>query len=137
MTNTKDKGTMAELEVMCFLKRHGYHLSVPFGENAPYDLIAESPTGILYRVQTRSSIWHRGVINLSLRAVSKNYSRSLDRNRIDVFALWDGSIVHIIPVCDTLACKSVFSLRRDAPVNGQTRNINPSIKYQEAIALMP
>ncbi len=96
-TNTKVKGDQAQIETICFLKRNGYSVSIPFGENDPYDLIAESPSGNLYRVQVRWASWKNEVLKVSLRAISKNYVRTLDLSRIDAFVAYDGNDFYIVP----------------------------------------
>lgn len=127
--NTKVQGDLAELQVLLLLKQAGYCVSIPFGENAPYDLVAEHPSGGIFRIQVRSSSWRQGVLTLSLRAVSKNYSRKLDLTRIDWFALWDGGRAYFIPV-HAISTGAVFSLRRDAPRNHQVRRVRFSSAYE-------
>lgn len=135
--NTKAKGSVAEVEVMCFLSRAGYHVCLPFGENAPYDLVAESPTGRLYRIQVRLSTWKGDTISLSLRVISKNYCRTIDRTRIDAFALWDGQDVYLIPVADTKDWGNSLLLRRAPAKNGQTKRIRMASSYLGFLAAIP
>ncbi len=130
--NTKTKGDAAELEVMVLLKRQGFSVSVPFGENTPYDLIAESPGGELFRVQVRWVTWKKDVLEVSLRMVSKNYSKTLDRSRIDTFVAWDGEKAFVIPVADTESCNAYFSIRRTKPRNGQVEGIRMASQYEGA-----
>ena len=135
--NTKEKGDEAELALLIFLKRQGYAVSLPFGENAPYDLIAESPAGNLYRIQVRWTTWKKNVLALSLRMVSKNYHKTLDRSRIDAFGVWDGEKAYLVPVADTMSCGAVFSMRRTPPANGQSKGIRMAAQYAEAVSLIP
>ena len=135
--NTKDKGDEAELSVLVFLKRHGYSVSIPFGENAPYDLVAESPTGIVYRVQVRWSTWKNDTLGIRLRCVSKNYCRTIDRTRIDVFAVWDGESPYFVPCSETMTSANEISLRRTVPKNGQKSNIRFARDYVDVIKMMP
>lgn len=136
-SNTKTKGDLAELEVISFLVRNGYKVSIPYGENAPYDLVVESPTHHLYRVQVRSSCWKQEVLTLSLRVVSKNYTKTLDRSRIEVFALFDGESVFLIPTQHTESCVAAFSIRRTLPLNKQTVGIRHADTYREALSFLP
>lgn len=132
--NTKIKGDQAEMEVMVYLTRRGYQVSIPFGENCPYDLVAESSQGNVYRVQVRWSTWKKGLLSVRLRTISKNYSRTLDLKRIDVFAIFDGEDIYLIPTPDLAHCKAEFTLRAEAPKNGQTAKITMASDYRGAVA---
>ena len=37
----KQKGDLAELKVACDLRRRGYLVLIPFGEEAPYDIVID------------------------------------------------------------------------------------------------
>lgn len=135
--NTKSKGDEAELQVLLFLKRNGYAVSLPFGENAPYDLVAESPKGSLHRLQVRWCNWKNGALSLSLRKVSKNYARTLDRKRIDAFIAWDGETAFVIPTKDTMGCRAEFRIRDGGTRNGQSKGVRRADHYREAVHLIP
>lgn len=134
--NTKVKGDEGELEVLCYLKRRGYSVALPFGENAPYDLIVESPSGRLYRLQVRWASWTNGVLPLRLRIVSKNYSKTIDQDRIDIFALWDGKDAYFIPTAHTKGYRSNLHLRRTPPKNNQKKRIRMASDYRDALKFL-
>ena len=48
----KEKGDFAELKVACDLRRRGYLICIPFGEEAPYDIVIDRD-GRLERVQVK------------------------------------------------------------------------------------
>ena len=48
----KQKGDLAELTVACDLRRRGYKVAIPFGEDCDYDLVVERE-GKLERVQVK------------------------------------------------------------------------------------
>jgi hypothetical protein len=135
--NTKVKGDIAEMEALVFLSRGGYRVSIPFGENCPYDLVAESPSGKMYRVQVRWSTWHKDVLTVSLRATSKNYARTLDLSRIDVFLVFDGASAYVIPTDTLKHCKAYFSLRVSVPKNNQVKGVSWASSFKEALHLIP
>ena len=135
--NAKAKGATAEIQVISYLVKHGYTISLPFGENAPYDLIAESPTGKVYRVQVRWSTWKNNRLALSLRAISLNYVRTIDRSRIETFVAWDGERPYFIPTEHTMSCKSLFSMRRGKTKNNQSARIRMAADYMEALEFLP
>ena len=135
--NTKVKGNSAELEVLCFFNRRGYVVALPFGENAPYDLILESPAGKVYRVQIRWASWNDDVLMVNLRRSSQGKNYSLNLDRIDAFVAWDGEKVFVIPVVELKHCGAAFSIRKTVPKNGQKKGVNFSVDYVEAIHLLP
>jgi len=134
--NTKQKGDEAELSVLLGLKKQGFTVSIPFGENAPYDLIAESTTGKVHRIQIRWASWKDGVLHLSLRIVSKNYTRTLDRTRIDAFIVWDGQDAYVIPVSTTENCNNRISLRKTSPKNGQKKGVRLASSFKNGYSLL-
>jgi hypothetical protein len=135
--NTKDKGDEAELSVLLFLKQHGYSMSIPFGENAPYDLVAESPTRKIYRVQVRWSTWAGNVLKVRLRSSSKNYYRTIDRTRIDVFAVWDGEMPYFLSTAETMDNVNELWLRKEKAKNGQTKGIRLIADCKDVKLVMP
>lgn len=135
--NTKTKGDAAEVEVFIAFRRLGYAVLLPYGENAPYDLIVESPTKKLYRVQVRCAQWKNDSLTLSLRTSSNGKSRPLDRTRIEVFVVWDGTTCYVIPCSDTLGCVAVFTLRKGAPRNGQKKRTRDAAQYANGFNLLP
>jgi hypothetical protein len=134
--NTKSKGNIAEVEAIRFFLKKGYSVSVPFGDNAPYDLIIESASK-LYRVQVRHSTWKNNVLLLSVRASSGGKSKRLDLNRIDVFAVWDGSELFIVPTSFIGNRSTAFCMRREQPMNGQQDGINMAYEFREAVRFLP
>ena len=52
-TNSKDKGDETEAKVIHELISNGYSVSVPFGDNDKYDLIADDGEN-LYRIQCKT-----------------------------------------------------------------------------------
>lgn len=135
--NTKVKGDAAELEVFIYLKRHGYVVSLPFGENQPYDMVAESPTGRLYRIQVRYVSESSGSISISLRRSSQGSSKTLDLSRIDVFAGWDGKHVYFVLTKNLGNVRAAVSLRTLPALNNQSRGIRRADQHRNALYLIP
>jgi len=135
--NTKVKGDLAEVEVFRYLKTHGYTVSIPFGENAPYDLVVESPAGKMYRLQVRWGSWRNDVLEISLRIVSKNYYRTINLDRIEAFVAWDGEHVYIIPKDQLAGLRAAIRLRRTPPKNNQKKGVRMASEYKNNIKLLP
>lgn len=51
--NTKQVGDASEAAVVAELIKRGYTVSIPFGDNDPYDLVVDSAEG-LHRVQVKT-----------------------------------------------------------------------------------
>tara|TARA_Y100000310_G_scaffold282353_1_gene303490 strand:+ start:5558 stop:5980 length:423 start_codon:yes stop_codon:yes gene_type:complete len=135
--NSKVKGDDAEVAALSLFKRNGYTVSIPFGENAPYDLVVESPGRRVYRVQVRWCNWTKGSLMVNLRTFVGRKHKTLDRDRIDAFVAWDGSEAFVIPVADTMGCKSGLSLRREPAKNGQVKGVRLAEPYRNALHLLP
>jgi len=136
--NTKAKGGLAELEALTFFSRAGFTVSLPFGDNAPYDLVVESPSGVLYRVQIRFAGWQKNgslVVNLRRSASGKNIP--LDRTRIEAFVVWDGACPYIVPTQDLGDVVASLTLRHDPPKNRQCKGIRMASTFKEALHLLP
>jgi hypothetical protein len=57
--DTKSIGDLSEAMVIAVLVRHGYLISIPFGENHRYDLIADDGERLL-RIQVKTGRLRRG-----------------------------------------------------------------------------
>jgi hypothetical protein len=135
--NSKVKGDAAEVAALSLFKMNGYAVSIPFGENTPYDLVVESPTNVLYRIQVRWCGWKKGALGINLRSFNGKVHSTLDRGRIDAFVAWDGDHAFVVPVTDTMGCRAYFSIRREPPKNGQAKGIRLAAQYQTAFHLLP
>jgi len=136
--NTKSEGDIAELSALFNFSKNGYLVSIPYGENCPYDLIVESPTRRLYRIQVRKTTWKKnGVLEVPIRTISKNHVRTIDLSRIEAFAVFDGTDLYIVPIKDFKNCTAAFSLRRTETKNKQKKNIRMARDYLEAFHLVP
>lgn len=71
MAPLKQKGDLAELLVAADLRRRGYRVAFPFGEDAPYDLVLDRADGSpLERVQVKHARSDGRVIPVRGRAIS-------------------------------------------------------------------
>lgn len=62
--NTKDKGDIAEAATITKLKKEGYTVSIPFGDNAKYDLIYDDGSNLI-RVQCKNGKYKDGSVVFS------------------------------------------------------------------------
>lgn len=135
MNYTQSIGNTNELKCMLAFIQLGYECSIPFGNGAKYDFIADI-NGELLRFQCKSSHYtiDRGEISKDSFSFSttcqttntketKRYT--YDSNQIDYFATCFNDQVYIIPVDE---CSTNKTLRFVPPKNGNS-NYNKAEDY--------
>src|ERR1700748_2250295 len=93
MAPLKKKGDLAELKVATDLVRRGCELSIPFGEDSDYDLIADYE-GRLHRIQVKYTKSDGRVITVRCR------SHSLTNGKVRRTKIYTASMVEWIAVYD-------------------------------------
>lgn len=87
MAITKQKGDIAEAFVTYLLKRHGFSVLIPWGEDNRYDLVVEK-NGIFKRVQVKYVTPKNGALEVALRS-SNNYNViPYSRKDVDIIAAY-------------------------------------------------
>lgn len=138
MASLKRKGDLAELKVAADLITRGCRLSIPFGEDCDYDLIADR-NGRLHRVQVKYTESDGCVITLRCR------SHSLTKGRVRRTKQYTPKMVDWIAVYDRTSdrcyyCpsselgslgRSVLHLRLTPARNGQRQGIRNAYKYTD------
>jgi Holliday junction resolvase-like predicted endonuclease len=136
MASTKTKGDLAELMVAADLRRKGYKVAFPFGEDWDYDLIVERE-GSLERVQVKYSESDGAVLAVRCRSHSltngkvkrvKHYTAAM----IDWLAVYDQSTdrCFYVPAKELgTAGRSIMHLRLAPAINGQRAGINFAERY--------
>ena len=127
--NSKQKGDITELECILAFKKRNFTVSIPYGEDARYDFIADV-NGRLLRIQSKTSISNDEGDTFSFSTRSCNASqgsRKYNKSEIDYFAtIYDGDC-YLIPV---EVCGSVKKLRKTTVKNGQDKNISWAKDYE-------
>ena len=134
----KEKGDFAELKVACDLRRRGYLIAIPFGEESSYDLVVDRD-GRLERVQVkyadrgdRSVIevpcYSQTVINGKVRSVTPYTAKC-----IDWLAVYDVKTdrCFYIPARELGSGRTGFTLRFDPTLNGQRVGIRFAEEYAD------
>jgi hypothetical protein len=131
MAPLKQKGDLAELMVAADLRRRGYKISIPFGEDCDYDLVVERH-GRLERVQVKHAASDGSIVLVRCRSYSltkgkvratKHYTAAI----VDWIAVWESrsGIVYYVP-------SSVFDGFSDLTLRlAPTRN-NQSLRIRHA-----
>lgn len=131
---SKEKGNIAEVIILAEFVKRGIQVSLPYGDNARYDLVADF-NGKLQKIQVKYC--GQNTINDSvacLTASSKNHTtnKRLDVyiNDIDYFAFyikcWE--ICILVPISVIGNRKSV-TFRKELAKNNQTKGINFVFDY--------
>lgn len=137
MAPLKRKGDLAELKVAADLIDRGCRLSIPFGEDCDYDLIADYE-GRLHRVQVKHACSDGRVVPV------RCFSQSLTQGRVRAIKLYTSETVDWIAVydCTTERCfycpsrelgkgRRQLSLRLLPARNGQRIGIRDAEAYTD------
>lgn len=125
MKNTNQKGDVAELAVAKKFLELGYWVSIPFGDDAPYDLIVDL-SGELKRVQVKHIKPRKGTLRFRLLADSgKPYKETTDL--IAGYNPEDGKVYVINP--NDFNAKRMVTLKLNKPKNNQIQGVNLAEKY--------
>ena len=112
--NTKRVGDISEIMVLGALIRADYYVSVPFGENQRYDLIAEKDN-VLYRVQVKSGRLRKGAILFACYSSHGHRGGGLRRydGEVDLFGVYcpDVDSIYLIPMAEISAGALVIKRR--------------------------
>lgn len=135
MDYTQSIGNANELQCMLAFIQLGYECSVPFGNGAKYDFIADID-GKLLRIQCKSSTYTSNHGRVSTDSftfstscsttntkVTKRYTYTSDQ--IDYFATYFNGQVYIVSVNE---CSTAKTLRFCPPKNGN-KNYNKAEDY--------
>ena len=127
--NSKDKGNIAETIALAELTKLGVQVSVPFGDNARYDLVGDFNGGlqklqVKYCGQTTDKNSVVCYCSSSLNHTT-NKQRTTYCNDIDFFifyiAQWDKCL--LVPVQE-VGTQKTFNVRRNIPKNNQQEGIH-------------
>lgn len=115
--NLKAKGDFAELMVAADLRRRGFRIAIPFGEDCDFDLILIGPSW-LERVQVKYAKSDGAVIRIkcfshSLTNGKIRQTKHYTAESIDLLAVYDGtsSRCYYVPAAELGSGRSVLHLR--------------------------
>jgi Holliday junction resolvase-like predicted endonuclease len=135
MAPLKQKGDLAELKVAADLADRGCAISLPFGEDCDYDLIADFG-GILHRVQVKYTESDGKVINV--RCISHSLTNGKIRrtkhytaDTIDWIAVYDRTSdrCYYLPARELGTGRSMLHLRLVPARNGQRIGVRDAGEY--------
>jgi hypothetical protein len=111
--NTKAIGELSEGVILAHLLQMGWAISLPFGNNQRYDLIADT-SGKLLKLQCKTAHFHKGCAVFA--TASKNgftNERKCYKGQIDAFVVYypPTKSVYLVPV--EVAASTAMYLRLD------------------------
>ena len=135
MDYTQSIGNANELQCILAFTQLGYECSIPFGNGAKYDFIADV-NGKLLKIQCKSSHYTNDHGRISTDSFSfsttctttntkKTKRHTYDSSQIDYFATCFNGLVYIVPVEE---CSTAKTLRFTPPKNNNT-NYNKAEDY--------
>ena len=131
--DSKFKGNITELEVLTYVTKLGYQVSIPFGDRERYDQIWDVHGKLIkVQVKTASLTDPRGAAikfscRSSQRSKGKTKNTKYSKGEIDYFAtFWNGQC-YLVPLEETSSEKI---LRFDPPKSGQLKGITFADKYK-------
>lgn len=132
MLDSKFTGNLTELQCLAEFTKHGCYVSIPYGDCARYDFIADIK-GKLYKIQCKtSSKIGEGIYQFSCRSTAANHSRAATRTyteeEIDFFATIIEGKCYIVPVQETGGRSK--NLRFIPPRNGQKAGVSFARDYE-------
>lgn len=127
--NTSSIGQIGEVAVMYRLIRAGWQALIPYGNAAPYDLVAEK-NGRVVRLQIRTTRSASGFLNVNCR--TKNNRSRLQPSHFDFLAVYDLTTdsAYVIPASE-IKGKAAFYIRLLPSRSGQVRGTHPAEEYRE------
>ena len=125
--DTNTKGIITELEVLSYVIKKGYSVSIPYGDKDRYDQIWDIQ-GKLLKIQIKTAHWKDDKHDAFVFKTRSGYSnrqgynqRFYTKNEIDYFATFFENQVYVIPVEE---CRSEKILRFSSQAANQ-----PSINW--------
>lgn len=127
---TKDQGILGEAKVLAKFVELGIPVSIPFGDNCSYDLVAEF-NGKLNKIQVKASNQTQDgctIFELGKRRMNTqgSYQQEYLENEVDYFALYSIQRDKIFLIDYKIAPKKSINIRFISPKNNQ-----PSLSRME------
>lgn len=121
---TKQKGDITELQCIVELRKLGLVISIPYGEDSPYDIIVDI-NNKLFKIQCKTARKKDDVLVFNCKSGHQNSTKTYRRNyidKIDFFMTYYGNTAYMVPVS---VCGTSQKLLRLGPTkNGQTKNVD-------------
>ena len=117
------KGDLTEAVVLTELKRRTIPVSVPFGDNERYDLIAESDAG-LWRLQVKTGRFRDGKILFEAESMHTN-------SQGNVYERYEGDVDYFAVYCHEI--ERLYLIREDEVETGMSLRIDTPQRADDSI----
>ena len=116
--NVNQKGKISELDVLSYVVKKGYSVSIPFGDKDRYDQIWDIK-GKIYRVQIKTARWiddeHTGFM-FNCYTVCNGRKHTYTKEEVDLFATVFENQLYVIPIEECSTEKKIrFSAKQNQP----------------------
>ena len=126
--NTKDKGIITEIKIIEWFVSNGYIVSLPYGDNAIYDLIVDDGNKLI-RIQCKTSRLYRGVIVFNTVSTTRDKSSKSYDGFADYFCSYSPETCKIYAMKVEEAAKQSQSLRISKPIKCNDKKIKYAKDY--------
>lgn len=109
MSNTKSIGDIAEINITAKFLEQGIPVSIPYGDNCPYDLIIDVD-GLLLKVQIKHGKYKNGCViaDVRQRHGANRLAYSTYAGKADYIAIWCSELhkAYLVPlnICEEKTC---------------------------------
>ncbi|MBV8599953.1 MAG: hypothetical protein JO359_00160 [Candidatus Eremiobacteraeota bacterium] len=132
--NTKRVGIVSELVAMQRFAAAGYFIYIPFGDNAPSDLVVEDRHGETYRIQVKTGRLRNGVVLFNCCSFHGHRGRPATGyvGKVDAFAIYcpNNDELYVVPIDAPAATAAKGGLRIASPSNGMKSKIHWARDYR-------
>ena len=136
MAITKQKGDIAEAFVTFLLKKNGFTVLIPWGEDNRYDLVSEK-NGVFKRIQVKYVSTRNGGLEVAIRSVNNYNIIHYSSKDIDIIAAYspEQNKVYLIPL-NSVKNRSQVKLRLTPTINKQNKYVTMATKYENNFDLL-
>lgn len=125
---TKELGILGETKVLSKLIEMGYIVSIPYGDNAPYDFLIQKPNNPILKVQVKTSTQTtegKTTFELSRRRRNAQGQQNLtyEQEDIDYFILYNVSQDKIYAIPKDKSASHSINIRFVKPKNNNYNNV--------------
>jgi hypothetical protein len=124
---SKSKGIVGEIAALLELTKKGYIISLPYGDNASYDLIIDKGDSKLYRAQVKYTTPDEdGTLPVTCRSSHSEWRYKYTSEHIDLIIAYDPSDgkIYYIPSSFLGEGRTNFSLRKNPTKDNQQKGIH-------------
>lgn len=132
--NSNIIGNIGEAIAIAEFSKRGIPVSIPFGQNAPYDLIVQI-NNILYRIQCKTTkiVHNNGIMQFSICRTNgfKSIHTIYSNDEIDFIFLYcvENNFIGLISVAETFGSREI-SIRTFPATNNQYKKVRFAKDYE-------